>query len=83
MMNIIECEKIENFAGSKAFENIDHLLHTYSCETSDLIHEYYLKRYYQQQNNESTEHGQLTVRCGFTDENNLEVNNFNFYSDLF
>lgn len=75
---MIEYEKIENFDGPRAFEKIDHLLHTYSCETSDLIHEYYLNRYYQQQSIEGTEHGQLTVRCGFTNENSLEVNSLDF-----
>lgn len=73
MMNIIEYEKMENFDGTKTLENMDHLLHTYSFETSDVIHEYYLNRHYQQQSIESTDYGQLTVRCAFTDENNLEV----------
>lgn len=64
---------MENVDGSNAFEKMDHILNTYSYETSDLIHEYYLNRYYQQQNIERTEYGQLTVRCAFTDKNSLEV----------
>lgn len=64
---------MENYDGRKAFEGVENLLRLYSCETYDLIHEYFLSRYYQQQNAENSPHGQLTVRCGFTDENSLEV----------
>lgn len=83
MKNIIDYEKIEHVDGLNAFEKIDHLLHTYSCETSDLIHEYYLNRYYRQQTIDSTEHGQLTIRCGFTAENDLEVRNLDMFSSHF
>lgn len=68
--------KSRKFRRAKGIRKIDHLLRTYSCETSDLIHEYYLSRHFQQQTTGSTEHGQLTVRCGFADDNTLEVNGF-------
>lgn len=76
MVQVIDYEKVENCDGQKALEVVDNLLRMNSYETSDLIHEYYLRRYYQQQNIENMPHGQLTVRCGFTEDNNLEVNYF-------
>lgn len=49
------------------------LLQLHSYETSDLIHQYYMERYKEQQAMEDAPLGQLTVRCGFSSDNCLEV----------
>lgn len=49
------------------------LLQLHSYETSDLIHQYYYERYKEQQAMEDTPLGQLTVQCGFSDDNCIEV----------
>lgn len=51
------------------------LLQLHSYETSDLIHQYYFERFKEQQamDDDKTPLGQLTVRCGFSDDNCIEV----------
>ncbi|XP_055321737.1 protein unc-13 homolog 4B isoform X2 [Sitodiplosis mosellana] len=49
------------------------LLQLHSYETSDLIHQYYYERYKEQQAMEDATFGQLTVRCGFSDDNCIEI----------
>lgn len=54
-------------------EETEKLLQLHSYETSDLIHQYYLERLKEQNAMSDTKHGQLTIRCGFTDDSCLEV----------
>lgn len=63
----------ETCSEKDTLESIERLLLLHSYETSDLIHQYYLDRYNEQKAMEDTPHGQLTVRCEFTDDHCLEV----------
>lgn len=73
MIKSFKIGNVESCSERDTLECIERILLLHSYETSDLIHQYYLDRYKQQQTMESTPHGQLTVRCGFTDDSFLEV----------
>lgn len=49
------------------------LLQLHSYETCDLIHQYYYERFKEQQAMDTAPLGQLTVRCGFSIDNCIEV----------
>lgn len=72
-----KCFKCEDAATSciekETLEETEKLLQLHSYETSDLIHQYYLERLREQKSLSDTKYGLLTVRCGFTDDNYLEV----------
>lgn len=57
----------------ETLEETEKLLQLHSYETSDLIHQYYLERFNEQKTMGDSKHGQLTIRCQFTDDSCLVV----------
>lgn len=51
----------------------ERLLQLHSYETGDLIHQYYVERYREQEKMNDTPYGQLTIRGHFTADDLLEV----------
>lgn len=76
--NLYECLQIINsnlICENKCnhFIEIENFLQLHSCESSQLIHLYYMKRYEEQHNLHDAPYGQLTISAHFTEYNYLEV----------
>lgn len=70
---MIACFKIGNIATSEveSLTEIIKILDLHALETADLIHQYYLDKFLQQNNSSSSkpEYGQLTIRANLTNSN--------------
>ncbi|XP_031620349.1 protein unc-13 homolog 4B isoform X3 [Contarinia nasturtii] len=74
MVKSFKCgEMVSDCRERETLTEIENLLQLHSYETSDLIHQYYIQRYKDQQAMDSAPLGQLTVRYGFSDDNCLEI----------
>lgn len=72
--NVTTAKSVSTADDKSTLEQISKLLELHGYETQDLIHQYYLERYNEQQAKEDSDLGKLTVKCNFKD-NILEVNN--------
>ncbi|RVE50828.1 hypothetical protein evm_004577 [Chilo suppressalis] len=83
--NLHECLKImiQSFRqeskeaySSDTLKRVEYLLKLHGMETRELIHQYYLERWQEQQTIQDPKHGILTVRAQFIDDNlKIEVMN--------
>lgn len=71
--NFKSAETAETCVEREILAETERLLQVHSYETGDLIHQYYIDRYSEQEKLNDSPLGQLTVRCGFSDDNCLEV----------
>lgn len=75
MIKSFKCgDTASSCAEREMLAEIERLLEVHSYDTCDLIHQYYIGRHNEQQAMNDSPYGQLTVRCGFSDDNCLEVN---------
>ncbi|XP_050543331.1 protein unc-13 homolog 4B isoform X2 [Daktulosphaira vitifoliae] len=63
---------------SETIQKLEALLRLHTLETDELIHEYYLERYHEQQNLQDSEQGILSIKVIFINDSlNIEVLNAN------
>lgn len=73
MIKSFKCGDTTSCAEKETLDYLEQMLRLHSLETSDLIHQYYFERLKQQNGMSDPSFGKLTVRCGFADDNYLDV----------
>lgn len=73
MIKCFKCGEARTCVERETLAETERLLQLHSYETCDLIHQYYIERYKEQEAMNDSQFGQLTIRSRFTDDNCLEV----------